>query len=114
MAGPPFKLNGMAQQFFHSRALLLSDKFINLNMGPQRSSPIRKSYKHPDSDVWYAFLTSLIPTHGPCIERFTDNLSALQALITALNDLDTLCETIEGAYDASLKNDEIERWDEKS
>ena len=46
-------------------------------------------------------------------ERFTDNLSALQALIAALNDLDTLCETIEDAYDTSLKNDEIERWDEK-
>jgi len=43
-----------------------------------------------------------------------DNLSALQALITALNDLDTLCETIEDAYDASLKSDTIERWDEKS
>ena len=48
------------------------------------------------------------------VEPFTDNLSALQALITALNDLDTLCETIEDAYDASLKNDNIERWDEKS
>ncbi|KAF9788104.1 RBP11-like subunits of RNA polymerase [Thelephora terrestris] len=42
-----------------------------------------------------------------------DNLSALQALITALNDLDSLCETIEDAYDTSLKNDQIERWDEK-
>jgi len=52
--------------------------------------------------------------HGPCAEPFTDNLSALQALITALNDLDTLCETIEDAYDASLKNDDVERWDEKS
>ena len=49
-----------------------------------------------------------------CVEPFTDNLSALQALVTALNDLDTLCETIEDAYDASLKNDNIERWDEKS
>ena len=49
-----------------------------------------------------------------CVEPFPDNLSALQALITALNDLDTLCETIEDAYDASLKNDNIERWDEKS
>jgi len=43
-----------------------------------------------------------------------DNLSALQALITALNDLDTLCETIGDAYNASLENDKIERWDEKS
>lgn len=43
-----------------------------------------------------------------------DNLSALQALITALNDLDALCETIGEAYDASLKGDDIERWDEKN
>ena len=45
---------------------------------------------------------------------FPDNLSALQALITALNDLDALCETIGQVYDASLKGDNIERWDEKS
>ena len=83
-------------------------------MGLQRSPPIRKSYKHPDSDVWYAFRTSLAPWHGPCAEPVTDNLSALQALITALNDLDTMCETIEDAYDASLKNDDIARCDEKS
>ena len=57
---------------------------------------------------------SLRPQHGPRTKGFTDNLSALQALIAALNDLDTLCETIEDAYDASLKNDGIERWDEKS
>ena len=56
----------------------------------------------------------LIPWHGPCAEPFGDNLSALQALVTALNDLDTLCETIEEAYNASLKNDSIERWDEKN
>ena len=54
------------------------------------------------------------PLAWACAEPFTDNLSALQVLITALNDLDTLCETIEDAYDASLKNDNIERWDEKS
>ena len=83
-------------------------------MGSQRPSPIRKSYKHPDSDVRYAFLIFLIPQHGPHAEKSTDNLSALQALVTALNDLDTLCETIEDAYDASLKKDNIERWDEKS
>ena len=83
-------------------------------MGLQRSPSIRESYKHPDPDVWYAFPISITLKHGPCIESFTDNLSALQALITALNDLDALCETIEDAYDASLKNDNIERWDEKS
>lgn len=61
-------------------------------------------HSHPFSILW----------HGPRTEHSKDNLSALQALITALNDLDTLCETIEDAYDASLKNDKIERWDEKS
>lgn len=89
---------------------------IDLNMGLQRSSPVRKSYKHPGSDVRYAFRISFGPWRGPQhrAEPFTDNLSALQALITALNDLDTLCETIEDAYNASLENDEIEHWDEKS
>lgn len=57
------------------------------------------------------FAPSLL-TRTPA-EAFTDSLSALQALITALNDLDNLCETIEDAYNASLKNDKIERWDEK-
>lgn len=98
----------------HSCLYSLSREFIDLNLGPQRSSPIRKPYKHPDSDVRYAFLIFPIPKLGPCIQCFTDNLSALQALITALNDLDTLCETIEDAYDASLKKDKIERWEEKS
>jgi hypothetical protein len=51
---------------------------------------------------------------APVLNPFADNLSALQALISALNDLDTLCETIEDAYDTSLENDNIERWDEKS
>lgn len=57
---------------------------------------------------------SLLPQHEARTERLIDNLSALQTLITALNDLDTLCETIEDSYDTSLKNDEIERWEEKS
>ena len=95
----------------HSCLYSLPHKYIDLTLGLQRSSPIGKSYKHPDSDVRCAFL---IPWHGSRTERFGDNLSALQALIVALNDLDTVCETIEDAYDSSLKNDKIERWDEKS
>lgn len=43
-----------------------------------------------------------------------DNLSSLQALLTALSDLDDLCQTIEGAYQSSLKHGKYERWDEKS
>lgn len=43
-----------------------------------------------------------------------DNLSSLQALIKALEDLDNLCDTINEAYTESLQSDEYERWDEKS
>ncbi|KAF8889570.1 RBP11-like subunits of RNA polymerase [Infundibulicybe gibba] len=43
-----------------------------------------------------------------------DGLSSLSALITALSDLDTLCETIEGAYTDSLVTDTYERYEEKS
>jgi len=43
-----------------------------------------------------------------------DNLSSLQALTTALSDLDSLCETVEDAYLTSLREDRYERWEEKS
>jgi len=43
-----------------------------------------------------------------------DKLSSLTALITALNDLDSLCETVEDAYTTSLTKDKYERWEEKS
>lgn len=43
-----------------------------------------------------------------------DKLSSLTALITALADLDSLCETVEGAYAKSLTEDQFERWEEKS
>ncbi|RDB30003.1 DNA-directed RNA polymerases I and III subunit RPAC2 [Hypsizygus marmoreus] len=42
-----------------------------------------------------------------------DGLSSLTALITALSDLDNLCETVEGSYQKSLREDSYERWDEK-
>ncbi|KAI0266546.1 RBP11-like subunits of RNA polymerase [Gloeopeniophorella convolvens] len=42
-----------------------------------------------------------------------DKLSSLTALLGALDDLDTLYESIEDAYKASLEHDEIEMWDEK-
>jgi DNA-directed RNA polymerases I and III subunit RPAC2 len=44
----------------------------------------------------------------------TDNLSSLEALITALGNLDNVCETIEDAYLNSLIRDSFERWEEKS
>ncbi|TFY53135.1 hypothetical protein EVG20_g10249 [Dentipellis fragilis] len=43
-----------------------------------------------------------------------DHLSSLTALIEALNDLDTLFESIEDAYKASLANGSYEVWEEKS
>jgi len=43
-----------------------------------------------------------------------DKLSSLTALLTALSDLDSLCETVENAYDTSLSKDEYEKWVEKS
>ena len=43
-----------------------------------------------------------------------DNLSSLDALITALADLDTVCETIEEEYLASLRKGKFETWEEKS
>jgi len=44
----------------------------------------------------------------------TDKLSSLEALMDALSNLDTLCETIETAYLTSLQHDKYERWQEKS
>ncbi|KAI0697033.1 RBP11-like subunits of RNA polymerase [Cytidiella melzeri] len=43
-----------------------------------------------------------------------DNLSSLEALLTALSNLDELCETVEVTYNASLAKDSFERWDEKT
>ncbi|KAF7370776.1 RBP11-like subunits of RNA polymerase [Mycena sanguinolenta] len=43
-----------------------------------------------------------------------DNLSSLSALITALADLDKLCETIEEAYVTDLRQGDFERWMERS
>jgi len=42
-----------------------------------------------------------------------DNLSSLDALITALSDLDKVCETIEDEYLASLREGKFERWNER-
>lgn len=43
-----------------------------------------------------------------------DNLSSLTALQTALDDLDTLYESIEDAYRASLEQDHYEKFVEHS
>lgn len=44
----------------------------------------------------------------------TDHLSSLQALLTALSDLDDLCVTVGDAYATSLERGKYERWVEKS
>ncbi|EIN08631.1 RBP11-like subunits of RNA polymerase [Punctularia strigosozonata HHB-11173 SS5] len=43
-----------------------------------------------------------------------DNLSALDALIDALNRLDDLFAAVDEQYAKSLAKDKYERWDEKS
>ncbi|KZS93914.1 RBP11-like subunits of RNA polymerase [Sistotremastrum niveocremeum HHB9708] len=43
-----------------------------------------------------------------------DQKSSLDALLTALDDLDTLFETINDKYNSSLQSDSFERWEEQS
>ncbi|KIK68455.1 hypothetical protein GYMLUDRAFT_35878 [Collybiopsis luxurians FD-317 M1] len=43
-----------------------------------------------------------------------DNLSSLQALIKALEDLDNLCDTIKETYQESVESGDYEKWDEKN
>ncbi|KAI5888460.1 DNA-directed RNA polymerase [Schizophyllum commune] len=43
-----------------------------------------------------------------------DNLSSLDALLKALDDLDDVCKTIDDAYKTSLKLDNYERFHEDS
>lgn len=43
-----------------------------------------------------------------------DDLSSLNALISALSDLDQMFGSIEEAYLASLEHDKYERWQEKT
>jgi hypothetical protein len=57
------------------------------------------------------FVSHLLPRAQ--LTSFADNLSSLDALLEALDNLDNLCETIENAYQNSLAKDSYERWDEK-
>lgn len=43
-----------------------------------------------------------------------DALSSLTALLTALSDLDALCEQVAVKYTKSLRDDNFERWEEQS
>jgi hypothetical protein len=54
------------------------------------------------------------PHPAPNQHLSIDKLSSLTALLTALSDLDSLCETVENAYDTSLRKDKYEKWEEKS
>ncbi|KAF9528368.1 DNA-directed RNA polymerase [Crepidotus variabilis] len=42
-----------------------------------------------------------------------DNLSSLDALISALSELDKVCEAVEDQYLESLREGKFERWDER-
>lgn len=84
----------------------------------QCTTSFGKSYSNSNSDVWYvvsAPVEVIFTTHCSATNwGFTDKLSSLTALLTALNDLDSLCETVEDAYNTSLQKDKYERWEEKS
>jgi hypothetical protein len=43
-----------------------------------------------------------------------DRLSSLEALVSALDNLDSLFESIDRKYAQSLSEDDIQRWDEKN
>ncbi|KAG2338317.1 RBP11-like subunits of RNA polymerase [Suillus weaverae] len=43
-----------------------------------------------------------------------DGLSSLNALLEALTNLDSVCETIENKYHSSLATNDYERWEERS
>ncbi|TRM62328.1 DNA-directed RNA polymerase [Schizophyllum amplum] len=43
-----------------------------------------------------------------------DDLSSLDALLTALDDLDDVCKTVDESYRTSLKSDNYERFHEDS
>lgn len=66
------------------------------------SNFLRRSAPHPSENVINVRI------------QMYDNLSSLQALTTALSDLDSLCETVEDTYLTSLREDKFERWEEKS
>jgi hypothetical protein len=60
------------------------------------------------------FCTLLSPLICTFFLLALDNLSSLSALMTALDGLDDLCQTVEEKYATSLKEDRYERWVEKS
>ncbi|KAH9478378.1 DNA-directed RNA polymerases I and III subunit RPAC2 [Psilocybe cubensis] len=43
-----------------------------------------------------------------------DNASSIDALISALEELDKVCEAVEDGYLASLREDKFERWVERT
>jgi DNA-directed RNA polymerase I and III subunit RPAC2 len=49
----------------------------------------------------------------PTAHSLLDNLSSLDALITALTELDKVCEAVEDGYLDSLREGKFERWDER-
>lgn len=60
----------------------------------------------------------MVSTYPDCevitLTSIADKLSALSALLTALENLDSMCAAISDAYDTSLQTDDYEKWTEES
>jgi hypothetical protein len=61
-----------------------------------------------------SYLRYLCTRSNTNIHESLDNLSSLDTLLSALDNLDKLFETVEDAFKTSMENDDIERWEEKS
>jgi DNA-directed RNA polymerases I and III subunit RPAC2 len=48
------------------------------------------------------------------LNHYADHNSALEALLSALDNLDTMFGVIDEKYQKSLKDDEYRKWDEPS
>ncbi|KAJ3505707.1 hypothetical protein NLJ89_g7275 [Agrocybe chaxingu] len=80
-------------------ASLMLSRFISLH--PTSSAPPANTVPHPSENVINVRI------------QMYDNLSSLDALITALSDLDKLCETVEDAYIKDLRENKYEKWEER-
>lgn len=78
----------------------------------QCTSSLRKPYSASDTDVRYEWLSGCYIRVA--LTLLPDNLSSLEALLSALDNLDNLFETIEDNFKASLTHDDYERWNETS
>lgn len=79
------------------------------------SSSVRECDQRSHPDVRYALGSFILPFHILTKNsKFSDSLSSLDALITALTDLDNVCESVEDEYLKSLREGDFERWEERT